>query len=1040
MRFRTKISCLLLACFSVAAVACVEHRPLRNGLNDESNYLSKSELTSEGWLYKVTAVKASSPNVVGDLVWPGLESDLSLVNVRFSENSMQILDARRLQHDDSQDPNDDLATTTDRVMVEFKGAHVDVKLRETLDGERTNFLEENTEEPWMRRQKFKIDFEDTSLDPISNFAWYYGDFLKDCAALTGTSLVPNSFEWDPKSQHLSWVVEANYVLTVEGRCYDLVSLAHDVGTASIQYRFSFYRPKSSDYVPEVIGEKDLVNKKYGSFQTLNLFRDHDTGILSAKSLLNRWNPNREEPVVFYFHKGFPPRFKPMFSEIKEQTNEIFAQAGAKLRIDFREYNDGGIERNLGDIRYSFVIWHHDIDTTKGLLGYGPSSADPRTGELISANLNLYNIGLDYYRFMIQDYLEEYGALSRPDADIAWEDTACEEGATVATAADTNRLRSTLFDSMRKVMELDADTEYEVAADEFVPTPLKAETFPDDYHRVLSELRYGNPWWNEYVYHPTHHQQIPGFRDRLKKDAKFQNAMSNILMNESPFESTDMTGRSGVEAQLDFIDQMRDWRQNHERTEVDREMLLGLNNIYTFNDADAVSAIATGARRCLSDGYWESDEEYSERLIEDIVFKVAIHELGHNLSLRHNFYGSVDAKHMHEGEISSSVMDYVSPVEDAGTRRAWGDYDVAALTWIYGTQEARAEVMKEDFLYCTDEHRMNSPLCHAHDLGITPSQIVLNSIERYDWLYDLRNRRSYRTFWDTWGYVSRVYRSIFPIQRMWYLSIFDWGGGGVQDVLKRIDQVDGDRTVLSDVEYDEVAMDFYNDITAANSMIMAFYDAVINQPASFRNYQTEFDPFYGDILRLGIIVDKLFATFAFMDLQEVWNYDPNLYTYVAMYDAPFGTSNWALSQRVLDNMLGSNYDTFAWFRYTALAIFAYATNTNLIDSGELKERIAIHRYDNSFELELRFGPEALENAQARGNELQVFFHDGEEYVYTFLEDRDWHLVANRSRNPVSFSFMKDYNRALNTSASESMDNYGLKILLAYYEYFNNFVGF
>ena len=86
-----------------------------------------------------------------------------------------------------------------------------------------------------------------------------------------------------------------------------------------------------------------------------------------------------------------------------------------------------------------------------------------------------------------------------------------------------------------------------------------------------------------------------------------------------------------------------------------------NNIYSFNDADAISAIATGARRCTEDGYWESNEQYSQRLIEDIVYKVAIHELGHNLSLRHNFYGSVDAKHMHEGEISSSVMDYVSPI-------------------------------------------------------------------------------------------------------------------------------------------------------------------------------------------------------------------------------------------------------------------------------------------------------------------------------------------------------------------------------------------
>ena len=186
------------------------------------------------------------------------------------------------------------------------------------------------------------------------------------------------------------------------------------------------------------------------------------------------------------------------------------------------------------------------------------------------------------------------------------------------------------------------------------------------------------------------------------------------------------------------------------------------------------------------------------------------------------------------------MDYVASYDEAGSHRGWGGYDAAALKWIYGTETVREAMMQEDFLYCTDEHRMRSPLCTAHDLGVTPSQIVLNSIERYDWLYSMRNRRAYRTFWDTSRYVYSVYNSIFPIQRMWYLALFDWGGGGVQSTLKKLDQVNGD-PVLTDPEYDEISIDFYNDVQAAIGMTMAFYDAVINQSASFRNYQTEFDP-------------------------------------------------------------------------------------------------------------------------------------------------------------------------------------------------------
>jgi hypothetical protein len=1039
--------------------ACVEHRPIRNGLRDESAYLEKKSLTAAnpklgpdskdfGWLMKMTTVKASSPNVVGDYAFPGFESDAKYIRFQFKEDKLQVVDGWKLQKDDAEDPNDDLSTSTDRVMLEFMGQHVDVKLRESLDGERTNFLEENTEMPWQERQTFRADFEASSMDPIANIVWFYGDFLADCARTVSQNLVPNSFEWDPADQYLSFVVEVNYELNVAtqfGGCWDLVSLATNVGTATIQYRFSFYRPGPSDFESEEIEEKDEVNKKYGSFQVFNVFRDEETGLLSAKSLLHRWNPKREEPVVFYFHEGFPERFKPMFTEIAADTNRILEGAGAKLRIDFKEHDHDGAIRHFGDIRHSFVVWHQDIDTTRGLLGYGPSVSDPRTGEILSANLNLYNVGMDYYRFLIQDYLEEFGGRSKPDASMPWEQIACTAGETTAAADQAARLKSTLFEEMRRVMDLPPSTPEAIATDTFLPDPIRGkDAFLADYHRTLGEVRYVEPLWNAYVYKTGSASPLEGFGDRLATERQFEKEMTSILMNEDPFHGKVLHTRDGIEAQLGFMESFRKWKKNHDRLEMDEEMLLGLRNIYVFDANDAISAIGTAARRCKDSGLWESDEEYSERIIEDVVFHVAIHELGHNLSLRHNFYGSADAKHMRADEVSASVMDYVAAFEEAGTYRGWGGYDAAALAWIYGGADKRSEVMAEDYLFCTDQHRFRSALCYAHDLGVTPSQIVLNAIERYDWLYSIRNRRAYRTFWDTNAYIYQVYAAIFNLQRMWYLSIFDWGGGGVQDLLKRLDQKQNEQNpawpVLSDPEYDEKAADFYNDAQAANGLMMAFYDAVINQPSSFRNYQTEFDPFYGDAIRLGIILDKLFTTFAFMDLSEVYNYNPNIYTYVAMYDAPFGDRNYALSQRVLDNMLGASYDTFPWFKYYALALFASATNSNLVDAVELKERIAIRRYENLEELQSEFGADVIDRATGANNPQQIFTHEGEEYVYTYLADQAWHLIAGKSRSPVSFQYVRDYNQDINAGKDDNLDNFGLKILLAYYEYFNNFVGF
>lgn len=1153
-----KIRILLTATSALALCACVEHRPIRNGLSNESIYLDKAPLTSpddtftapgdDNWIYRTTVVGASSPNVVGDYAFPGLEGSARLVKFRFRDNALQVVKADSLMRDDADNPSDDLASTEQDVLLEFSGQHVDVKLHESLDGERTNLLEENTELPWQERQKFKVDFASTSMDPITNAAWFYGELLSWCARTVAVHYVPDSFTWEKtctddeiaaekEDRQAAWDaacdgldadsaeckaaqaevlalpmtcsetggeaidfdVEVTYNLGIMGGCYNLVTLATGTGTSTIRYHFSFYRPRTGttttaedgtqtfkpNYEAVEIGEKDLVNKKYGVFQILNLFRDHDTGLLSAKALMQRWNPDRTEPVVYYFHAGVPPEVKKEYvDEIAPATNAVLEKAGAKMRVAFKDWNDGGINRRHGDMRYSFVNWHHDIDTTLGLLGYGPSTADPRTGEVMSVTVNLYNIGLDLYRFRIQNFLEAEGGLVKPDPEKAWEEIDCTPGSTVKPAdpvlcddaekkakadcdagnptgerdcetegADAKaaclkrpRLASGLFEEMRNNMDLPTGEAATWEKGDFIPTPQQPD-FAKNYQRVLPELRYAEPGYNPFVYQTSSNQtHLKDLLDKRARHAELQAKLDKVVMGENPFAGVSLTTKEGIDAQLAFREEMREWRKLHDELAEDQRMLYARNRVELFDDQDAINAVSKAARKCVDrpDGKstWESDAEYSARIIEHVIFKTNIHEFGHTLGLRHNFYGSADAVYIRNelNEISASVMDYVSPVEEAATYRGWGRYDELALQWIYGTEEKKAESMKEHPLYCTDEHRTRSPLCQAFDLGITPSQIALNAIEQYDWLYELRNKRAYRKFWDTSAYVGQVYGSIFDIQRMWYLALFDWGGGGVQDLLKTLDQVEDPEHVKTDLEYDQIATDFYADVGAAIGLTMSFYDAVLNQAASTRNYQTEFDPYYGDILRIGIIIDKLFATFAFMDLQDVSGYSPNVATYVTMYDAPFNNKNDALAQRVLDDMLGANYDTFPWFKYYALNIFAAVTNTNLFSNTQYRERIAIRRYNRAADLEAEFGAGTIEAATRADNISQTFVKDGEEYVYTYLDDRSWHLVAAKSKSPVSYQFIKEYNENLNGNGDDTTDNYGLKILLAYYEYYNNFVGF
>ncbi len=1037
---------------AVALVAgCVDHRPIRNGLRSESSYMTKEELTEpnpklagtelEGddtWLYRINVVGTSAPSITGD--FPGAESGVKLVRFRFREDALQVVDAQRLQYDDPEDPNDDTTNTVDRILLEFPGQHVDVKLHESLDGERTNLLEENTERDWEERQSFRVDWEDGTLGPVDAMGAINGYFTKQCGRPVSNRLVPDSFEWDADEQYLTFEVETHWVLDLNGAlCYAWAFLGQHVydtnvvDSGTVVYKYNFYRRGPSSYVPEYIAEKDPVNKRYGAFQLLNLYVDGGSGLLGGKRLLRRFDPNATEPAVFYFSKGFPEKFKPMFLDPEEGigpiTNKIMEDAGASLRFEFKDHDFDGVERKSGDIRYNWVNWTGDQFAGGGVLGVGYGDADPRTGEVISANVNMYAYAYDLFRFFTEEYLADVGG---PEAG-----ETCSPGALLAPSSDEGRLNSALFNEMRFVMDLDEDHQTGTAAD-FVPEP-QAETFAADYHRILPEVRYGYPGWNAYVYQTSGMAPVEHLGEMMIKEVQFQDEMQEIMLGEDPFGGTALHTREGIELQNDFIRRFREYRKNHQQLKAELSLHDGMRSIYKMDEGDWLHHLRKSARLCKEDGTWETDEEYADRFLYGIIYRLAIHEFGHTISLRHNFFGSMDKKHFRDdSDISSSVMDYIALESEAGAKRGWGVYDENALKWIYGTEDVREEVMADDPLYCTDEHRILSSLCRAYDFGTTPAEVVLNEIEDYDWGYKYRNRRAYREFWSVGSYYSRVFGYIFDIQRMWYLSIFDWGGGGVQQTLKRLDQTEG-KPVLSQAEYDERSVDFYNDLAAANEMTIAFYDSIINQSASFRNYQTEFDPFYGDVRRIGIINDKLFATFAFMDLQDVY-YSPNISTYVSMWDAPFGSRAYGLSQRVLDNMLGANYDTFPWFRYYAIAIFAGVANSNLVGSLEAKERIAIQRFNRVGDMHEVYPPQFSDVALRPDNPQQTFVYEGEEYVYTYLPDRNWHLVAGRSRNPVSFQFMRDYNEALNGNASTGTDTYGLKILLAYHEYYNNFVGY
>ncbi len=209
-----------------------------------------------------------------------------------------------------------------------------------------------------------------------------------------------------------------------------------------------------------------------------------------------------------------------------------------------------------------------------------------------------------------------------------------------------------------------------------------------------------------------------------------------------------------------------------------------------------------------------DEDIETDLVNKCAIKVVrprltstlLHEIGHNLGLRHNFYASSDIANYfapvqkrignQEKTIkwrSSSVMDYLPFDEDTMTQP--GPYDIAAIRWgysdtieskdgqilklnpQYSIRQQAAQKMKT-YKYCTDENAYwypTDPLCDTYDVGSDPVQIVENLKAQYNAhvaQFTFRNDRSRTMEMNAQAY-DRYQRFIVPMLKyyeMWRLIL------------------------------------------------------------------------------------------------------------------------------------------------------------------------------------------------------------------------------------------------------------------------------
>ena len=120
-----------------------------------------------------------------------------------------------------------------------------------------------------------------------------------------------------------------------------------------------------------------------------------TSVTPWKDVIHRWDLQKKDPeakisepvkpIVWWIEKTTPQKFRPIIKNAVLAWNEAFETAGFKNAVECYEQPDTA-SWEAEDIRYNVIRWTSSPRPPYG--GYGPSFVNPRTGQILGADIML----------------------------------------------------------------------------------------------------------------------------------------------------------------------------------------------------------------------------------------------------------------------------------------------------------------------------------------------------------------------------------------------------------------------------------------------------------------------------------------------------------------------------------------------------------------------------------------------------------------------------------------------------------------------------
>lgn len=314
--------------------------------------------------------------------------------------------------------------------------------------------------------------------------------------------------------------------------------------------------------------------------------------------------------------------------------------------------DAGFNPKIGDLRYSFVNTVAE-PVANGLLGYGPSSADPETGQLVSGMSNTYTWGVDLYGRTVTDWMLLLSGEIELSHYLSGAQVQAYINANPAYNLRSRTVAGAIQAELQGIPQKSTQTKgaFERPTDRVASLMARLRANPravmgggDELQKAAAELKKHPAIEAAVLDNPDAQAGLVGLlppfaQSRATQDPEYRRAAArNVLTN---FSATAQYEKKRIE-----------YLSKHNITTFDfyDRTLVGVANEHLQRRASRISQLkAQGSPLCANQAAC-SDAE-AKRIATDEVAKfvrqqvwlaTALHETGHTLNLRHNFQGSYDA--------------------------------------------------------------------------------------------------------------------------------------------------------------------------------------------------------------------------------------------------------------------------------------------------------------------------------------------------------------------------------------------------------------